>query len=194
MKSDERESPLKVKLGDLADAISTFGYIGGALIAVAFIFQKIVLNNDFNISRIIEYVAIWQNPVNDIVHAVILAVIIIVVAVPEGLPMMIAMVLSLNMRKMLNDNILVRKLVGIETSGSLNILFSDKTGTITKGQLEVITFINGENQEFNRFEGILEELKGTAPCVNNAQYQCPDFRWERRPEDYRRQRHGKGIA
>ena len=159
MKSEERESPLKVKLGDLADAISTFAYIGGILIAVAFMFQRIVLNNDFNMPRIIEYILIWQNPINDIVHAVILAVIIIVVAVPEGLPMMIAMVLSLNMRKMLNDNILVRKLVGIETSGSLNILFSDKTGTITKGQLEVITFINGENQAINRYEDIVEKLK-----------------------------------
>ncbi|MBF0302273.1 MAG: cation-translocating P-type ATPase [Desulfamplus sp.] len=159
MQTEDRESPLKVKLSDLADSISLFGYIGGALIAVAFIFKKIVLENGFNMARIIEYVGVWQNPVNDIVNAVILAVIIIVVAVPEGLPMMIAMVLSLNMRKMLNDNILVRKLVGIETSGSLNILFSDKTGTITKGQLEVITFISGENQPFNKFDEIMAELK-----------------------------------
>lgn len=159
MQTEERESPLKVKLGDLADSISLFGYIGGALIAVAFIFKKIVLENGFNMARIIEYVGVWQNPANDIVNAVILAVIIIVVAVPEGLPMMIAMVLSLNMRKMLNDNILVRKLVGIETSGSLNILFSDKTGTITKGQLEVITFISGENKPFNKFDEIMSELK-----------------------------------
>lgn len=159
MQTEDRESPLKVKLSDLADYISLFGYIGGALIAVAFIFKKIVLENGFNMARIIEYVGIWQNPVNDIVNAVILAVIIIVVAVPEGLPMMIAMVLSLNMRKMLNDNILVRKLVGIETSGSLNILFSDKTGTITKGQLEVVTFISGENQPFNKFDEIMAELK-----------------------------------
>ncbi|MBF0573998.1 MAG: cation-translocating P-type ATPase [Desulfamplus sp.] len=159
MQTEERESPLKVKLSDLADSISLFGYIGGALIAVAFIFKKIVLENGFNMARIMEYVSIWQNPVNDIVNAVILAVIIIVVAVPEGLPMMIAMVLSLNMRKMLNDNILVRKLVGIETSGSLNILFSDKTGTITKGQLEVVTFISGKNQSFNKFDEIMAELK-----------------------------------
>ncbi len=159
MQTEDRESPLKVKLGDLADSISLFGYIGGALIAVAFIFKKIVLENDFNMAKILEYVSIWQNPANDIVNAVILAVIIIVVAVPEGLPMMIAMVLSLNMRKMLNDNILVRKLVGIETSGSLNILFSDKTGTITKGQLEVVTFISGENKPFNKFDEIMTELK-----------------------------------
>ncbi|MBF0468746.1 MAG: calcium-translocating P-type ATPase, PMCA-type [Desulfamplus sp.] len=159
MQTDDRDSPLKVKLADLAHSISLFGYIGGTLIAVAFIFKKIVLENGFDMVRIIAYVGVWQNPVNDIVNAVILAVIIIVVAVPEGLPMMIAMVLSMNMRKMLNDNILVRKLVGIETSGSLNILFSDKTGTITKGQLEVINFISGDNKVFNKFDDIVKELK-----------------------------------
>ncbi|NLY44213.1 MAG: calcium-translocating P-type ATPase, PMCA-type [Clostridiaceae bacterium] len=159
MQTEERDSPLKVKLRDLADNISKFGYIGAILIAFAFTFQRFVMDNGFDMNRIIAYLSAWENPVNDIVNAVILAVIIIVVAVPEGLPMMIAMVLSLNMRKMLNDNILVRKLVGIETSGSLNILFSDKTGTITKGQLEVVTFVNGENKMYNKFSDISEELK-----------------------------------
>ena len=60
--------------------------------------------------------------VQDLVQAVILGVIIIVMAVPEGLPLMVALVSSLNMRKMLRDNVLVRKLVGIETAGSLNLL------------------------------------------------------------------------
>jgi calcium-translocating P-type ATPase len=46
---------------------------------------------------------------------------------------------------MVKDNVLVRKLVGIETAGSLNILFTDKTGTLTRGKLDVITFVDGEN-------------------------------------------------
>ncbi|MCJ7623364.1 MAG: hypothetical protein MUO76_07660, partial [Anaerolineaceae bacterium] len=74
--------------------------------------------------------------------------IIVVVAVPEGLPMMIAMVSSLNMRKLLKNNILVRVVNGIETAGSINLLFTDKTGTITKGILEVISFFDGENKPF----------------------------------------------
>ena len=53
----------------------------------------------------------------------------------------------LNMRRMLKDNVLVRKLVGIETSGSLNILFTDKTGTLTRGQLEVTAFVGGDGME-----------------------------------------------
>ena len=73
-----------------------------------------------------------------ILYALTLSVTLIVVSVPEGLPMMITLVLSSNMRRMLKKNVLVRKLVGIETAGSLNILFTDKTGTLTKGKLEVI--------------------------------------------------------
>lgn len=83
-----------------------------------------------------------------ILYALTLSVTIIVVAVPEGLPMMITLVLSSNMKKMLKSNVLVRKLVGIETAGSLNILFTDKTGTLTKGQLEVVSILTGEKKEF----------------------------------------------
>lgn len=159
MKTDDRESPLKVKLNVLAEGISKFGYIGGSMIALSFMFKKVVLDNGFNWPEISAYLSNWQNPANDLVTAVILAIIIIVVAVPEGLPMMIAMVLSLNMKKLLKDNILVRKLVGIETAGSLNILFSDKTGTITKGKLEVVTFINGDNQAYSDCMEIPTQLK-----------------------------------
>ncbi|MCT4508821.1 MAG: calcium-translocating P-type ATPase, PMCA-type [Tepidibacter sp.] len=159
MQTEERESPLKVKLGNLADGISKFGYIGSVFIAFSFMFKKIVIDNGYNMASIIGYCSDWQNPVNDLVTAIILAIIIVVVAVPEGLPMMIAMVLSLNMKKLLSDNILVRKLIGIETAGSLNILFSDKTGTITKGELEVITFVNGQNESYDKFNKIPTSLK-----------------------------------
>ena len=70
-------------------------------------------------------------------HAVTLAVSVTVVAVPEGLPMMITVVLSSNMKKMARDNVLVKKLVGIETSGIFDLLFTDKTGTLTEGKLKV---------------------------------------------------------
>jgi Ca2+-transporting ATPase len=143
----------------LADGISKFGYFGSILIAVAYMSKRIIFDNNMDMTKITSYISNWQNPVNDLVNAVILAVIIIVMAVPEGLPMMVAMVLSQNMKKMLKDNVLVRKLVGIETAGSLNILFSDKTGTITKGQLEVIEFVNGEAITINKYNNIQEELR-----------------------------------
>jgi calcium-translocating P-type ATPase len=147
--SDDRDSPLKVKLSKLAQQISRFGYIGGATIALAFLFQRIAIQNSFDAAKIALYCSNWMAVVNDVVHAVMLAVIIIVMAVPEGLPLMIALVSALNMGKMLKDNVLVRKIVGIETAGSLNVLFSDKTGTITKGQLEAVIFYDGEGRSYD---------------------------------------------
>ncbi|MEC9229349.1 MAG: HAD-IC family P-type ATPase, partial [SAR324 cluster bacterium] len=84
--------------------------------------------------------------------------IIIVVAVPEELPMMIAVVLSLNMRKLLRANVLVRKLLGIETSGSLNILFSDKTGTLTEGRLQVAAVLTGDSKNYNDLTEVPEPV------------------------------------
>lgn len=60
---------------------------------------------------------------------------------------MIALVLQANVGTMLEKNVLVRKAIGIETAGSLNVLFSDKTGTITKGVLEVTTFFTADGKE-----------------------------------------------
>lgn len=155
---EDRDSPLKVKLSNLANGISKFGYFGGIAIAIAFLFQRVVIHNGFDFNLIMAYCSNWMTLVNDIVDAVMLAVIIIVMAVPEGLPLMIALVSALNMRKMLKDNVLVRKISGIETAGSLNLLFSDKTGTITKGQLEAVIFVDGQAKEYDSYDTIVGEL------------------------------------
>jgi len=157
--SDERLSPLQVKLKGLADLIAKFGYIASVLIAVVFMFQKAVVLNDFDGALIAEYFANWELLVNDAVHALVLAIIIVVAAIPEGLPMMIAIVLSLNMQKMLREKVLVRKLLGIETAGSLSILFSDKTGTLTKGQMEPRFFITGKVESYNAYHDIPDALR-----------------------------------
>lgn len=155
---EERDTPLKLKLGKLADDISKFGYYGGTLIAIAYMFQRIVIQNGFDIAAINAYCSNWMIVGHDLIEAVMLAVIIIVVAVPEGLPLMIAIVSAQNMGKMLKENVLVRKLSGIETAGSLNILFSDKTGTITKGQLEVVTFLDGQGRTHKATTDLSAEL------------------------------------
>lgn len=140
MQEDEPDSPLKVKLAKLAKQISTFGYIGAIVIAILYLAYFIVVAGGPSayFSQGLETV------VTDIVEAVSLAVVIIVCAVPEGLPLMISLVLMQNTSKMLDHNVLVRKAEGIETAGSLNILFSDKTGTITKGMLEVVDFFTAD--------------------------------------------------
>ena len=140
MQEDEPDSPLKVKLGKLADMISRFGYIGAVVIAIMYFGYFILSAGGFEAYFSSGAPVIIQ----DIVEAVSLAVVIIVCAVPEGLPLMISLVLMQNTSKMLDHNVLVRKAEGIETAGSLNILFSDKTGTITKGHLEVVEFFTAD--------------------------------------------------
>ena len=143
MADDEVDSPLKVKLTKLAEQISMFGYIGSVVIALALLFHKVLVAGGFS-----EYLSIGGILIfKDVLEAIMLAVVIVVMAVPEGLPLMIAIVLMRNTSKMLQSNVLVRKPIGIETAGSLNILFSDKTGTITKGELEVVEFFDGNLED-----------------------------------------------
>ena len=155
MQEDEPDSPLKVKLAKLANQISTFGYIGAVVIAVLY-FGYFILNA----GGVSVYFSMGiEQIIKDIVNAVSLAVVIIVCAVPEGLPLMISLVLMQNTSKMLDHNVLVRKAEGIETAGSLNILFSDKTGTITKGKLEVVDFFTADGasipiSELSRHSGV----------------------------------------
>ena len=145
MQEDEVDSPLKVKLAKLAKQISTFGYIGAIVIAVLYFAFYVYQAGGFG-----PYFDQGIEPVvKNIISAVSLAIVIIVCAVPEGLPLMISLVLMQNTSKMLDHNVLVRKAEGIETAGSLNILFSDKTGTITKGSLEVVDFFLGDGSSLD---------------------------------------------
>lgn len=149
LQEEKQESPLKRRLSDLAAAISKFGYIAAILVFFASLFNSIIIENSFNINNIIQYMNTPFILIKDILRAVIFAVTVIVVAVPEGLPLMITVVLSSNMKRMIKDNVLVRKLVGIETAGSISVLFTDKTGTLTTGKLRLNSIITGDNTEFD---------------------------------------------
>ena len=155
---EEDASPLKLRLTNLAKVISRIGYIAAILIAVAYLFSKIFIINNFNLTIIRETITL-NKFFSLILEALTLAVSVLVMSVPEGLPMMITLVLSTNSKKMLKDNVLVRKMVGIETAGSLNILFTDKTGTLTKGKMEVSSIIDGNLNEYNDLYYTPDKLK-----------------------------------
>lgn len=139
MNTEEPDSPLKVKLAKLAKQISTFGYVGAIALALAYMIHFVMVAGGVG-----AYLDLgWLHILKDFIKAAELAIVIIVCAVPEGLPLMISIVLMSNTGEMLKHNVLVRKAIGIETAGSLNTLFSDKTGTITKGVLEVVEFFDG---------------------------------------------------
>ena len=148
IQTESPTSPLKKRLYGLAKIISKIGYIGAFVVSLSYLFNKIVIENNFDIDLIITTLTTPKIILNHLIYALTLSVTIIIVAVPEGLPMMITLVLSSNMKRMLKDNVLVRKPIGIETSGNLNYLLTDKTGTLTKGILEVTSFITGDLKTF----------------------------------------------
>lgn len=147
-----QDSPLKIRLTDLAKQISKIGYIGALLVFLSYLFSVIVLDNNFNIELINKTVTNLPLLLGHILHALTLSVTILIVSVPEGLPMMITLVLSSNMKRMLKSKVLVRKMTGIETAGNINILFTDKTGTITKGNLSVIAITDFKGKKYSNEE------------------------------------------
>lgn len=162
VQEDTRETPLQVKLGKLAKQISTFGYIG-AIAIVTGIMAKTLLTGSMP-NGVYEWIRLVMN-------AVTVAVTIIVCAVPEGLPMLTSILLSFQSLRMAKDNVLVRKINGLETAGSLSILFSDKTGTITEGKLSVVELATGNVKVFNALDKMPKNLSMdiiTGIGINNS--------------------------
>lgn len=143
-------SPLKSRLTTLAKIISIFGYIGAVLVALVYL----LTTKDFSL--------------NNVLYSLTLSVTVIVVTVPEGLPLMVTLVLSSNMKRMLKDNVLVRKLIGIETSGNINCLLTDKTGTLTEGNLKVSSLSYSLNKKTSSLQAISSQLQNE--IINNLYY------------------------
>ena len=148
-------SPLKTRLTHLAKIISIFGYVGALIVAIVYL----LTTKNFSI--------------NNILYSLTLSMTVIVVTVPEGLPLMVTLVLSSNMKRMLKDNVLVRKLIGIETSGNINCLLTDKTGTLTEGNLKVTTFVTPLNQKVTDFSCLSSKLQ--LEVANNLFYNNSSF-------------------
>ena len=150
---DTRESPLKLRLGKLAKQISRLGYAAAILVGLAYLFNAIVLDSGMRADAILLRMSDVRFLLSTFLDAFTLGLTVVVVAVPEGLPLMIAVVLSSNIKKMVRDMVLVRKPVGIESAGSMNILFTDKTGTLTEGIISV-SGIFTDREEFPTVEAL----------------------------------------
>ena len=133
LQEDSKDSPSKEKLNKLAGNIGVLGYSAGAAYSV--------------INLVLGFIAL--NKANNLNGGSIFLLIIETILFcgynhhhgrSEGLPMMLALVSSMNSGRLLAQNILVRHPDTIETAGYMNILFSDKTGTITEGKLSVVDF------------------------------------------------------
>lgn len=164
LQSETRDTPLKIRLSKLAKQISTVGYCAAVMIAILSLFSSIFIESDFVREVVISKITNPKFMVSELLHSITLGLTVVIMAVPEGLPMMIAVVLSSNVKKMLNDMVLVRKSAGIEAAGSMNMLFTDKTGTLTLGKMAIDGFILADGTQI---KGI-KVLKEKAPETFNS--------------------------
>ena len=146
---EEFKTPLQEKLDRLAQQI---GYVG--MTFAVLIFASLFLR-DYVISK--KFALVWNTKtIAHFVEYFMIAVTIIVVAVPEGLPLMVSMSLAFNMRKMARANCLVKQIEASETIGSMTVVCSDKTGTLTQNKMKPVWFYFG-NKVYSRDN--IEEIK-----------------------------------
>ena len=141
------KTPLNMQLERLAKLISKAGITVAVAAFVLFVLHNIITNYDLWHSD--NYIGM----IEVVLKYFMMAVTLIVMAVPEGLPMAVTLALALNMRRMLKSNNLVRKLHACETMGAVNVICTDKTGTLTQNRMhveEMLTFDENSNMALPR--------------------------------------------
>ena len=130
----EEETPLNIQLTKLANLIGRVGFTIATLTFVIFTAKDL-----YTFFTTTDSTG-WQQGLlaaQIVLKYFMMAVTLIVVAVPEGLPMSVTLSLALNMRRMLKTNNLVRKMHACETMGAINVICTDKTGTLTQNLMQV---------------------------------------------------------
>lgn len=123
--ADRSSTPLQEKLARLGKNITILGVIAATVVFIAEI-VSMFLNGGFGVEKVLE--------------ALITSIVLIVAAVPEGLPTIVAVSLSINIIKLSRQNALVKKIIASETVGCINVICSDKTGTLTENKMTVAAF------------------------------------------------------
>lgn len=134
---EERKDTSSLKLEVVAGGIGKLG-VSAAAIAGVLQVALTLFRTDAAITPVFVVLLIAE--------AVMLMASIVIMAVPEGLPMMNSLVQSMNTESMYKKNILVSHKAAFSDSAYMNVLFSDKTGTITEGNLSLVEFIIGEGK------------------------------------------------
>lgn len=125
-------TPLQDKLARLGKFIAI---LGGSIAGLVFVLQLINMRNALDLATVLEIF--------------ISSIILIVAAVPEGLSTIVAASLAINVVKLSKENTLVKKITACETIGSVSVICSDKTGTLTENKMTVVEMVlaNDEAEE-----------------------------------------------
>ncbi len=140
---DEVKTDLDIKLDKLAVKIGRFGYFGGIIVALVLLTDSVIQAGGLQLF----FASGTLNVLHNIATAFIVALTIVVAAVPEGLPFIITMIISQNARNMIKHNVLAKNTHKIPEAGNIQILCTDKTGTLTYGNLIPITNYLGDGSQ-----------------------------------------------
>jgi len=150
------ETPLSKKLNGLADWITNASYVLAVLIIIGrIVWYFVSYDTDFSSGDF------WIDFVSYLLKTIMIAVTLVVVAVPEGLPMSVTLSLAFSMRKLMKSNTLPRTMHACETMGAASVICTDKTGTLTKNQMEV-----AESKLDNVDEKLLAEMIAVNSTAN----------------------------
>lgn len=142
---EDTKTSLEIQLDDIAGQISKFGYIGALLIAIALIGSEIS-----NIGGLANYMSFgWIEITSRVLLVITAALTIIVAAVPEGLPLIISLITAQNAKVMIQHNVLAKHTNKIPEAGNIQLLCTDKTGTLTCGILVPVHTVTGTGEELN---------------------------------------------
>ena len=138
----DQETPLQQKLEAIANDIGLLGMISAG-ITVAVLFLRFFLETG-DAEKGYDFENMLGTYLNWWFQYLIVGITIIVVAVPEGLPLAVIISLAYSVRKMLEEKNFVKKLAACEIMGGANNICSDKTGTLTKNEMNVVQIWQGE--------------------------------------------------
>jgi Ca2+ transporting ATPase len=147
----DEETPLQKKLTKIAEDIGKFGLVCAILTTLIMIIRAVV---SFAQRKKDNNAAWGKDDTSLIVQAFLIGITVLVVAIPEGLPLAVTLSLAYSVRKMLDDQNLVRKLHACETMGGADIICSDKTGTLTMNIMFLTNFWSGES--YNIYDPIVD--------------------------------------
>lgn len=193
------QTPLNQQLERLANLIGKAGFTIATLTFIVFTAKDLWTYFDWHDANGWHT---WMDVAGIVLKYFMMAVTLIVVAVPEGLPMSVTLSLALNMRRMLKTNNLVRKIHACETMGAVNVICTDKTGTLTQNLMQVDDCRLDTSDPKRIAEGIaanstafLEENDaGTRPTGVGNPTEVALLLWLREQgEDYLALREGAGI-
>lgn len=161
---EETQTSLEIQLDDLAGAISKFGTIGAIFIAIASLVSNVMLIGGVN-----EFLQLgWLPILSKVLTIITTALTIVVAAVPEGLPLIISLITAQNAKRMLAHNVLAKHTNKIPEAGNIQLLCTDKTGTLTKGVLQPVHNITLDNVEIDNARQAVKELFFVNVCLNTT--------------------------